>query len=170
MSLSRAQRRAQERAQRRGGRKPNRSTAIYTTKFQLEHESFDTIERLFEQIRNGELRYDQKDGWVIMSLAGEDMHVLSAMEGWIEYWQSLAADQNIPYDDGALCRLAKSLEYEKPMNMAEVDAAYAVVCRQRELYRALPKYVTTRVAKAVRAKLASENQAEEIKRLMRMGK
>lgn len=150
-------------AKRLACRKPNRSTAIYTTGFQLEFESFDTIERMFQQIRNGELRFDQREGWVIMGLSGEDLHILSALEGWMTYWSTLTEENGLQYDDKALHRLAKSLEYEKPMNMAEVEAAYAVVQHQRILYRTMPKSVTTRTAKKVQAQIRRD---EEIKILV----
>lgn len=158
--MSRALRRAAERAQRRN-HQPNRSMARYVTKFQLEHESFDTIERMFQQIRHGELRYDPQEGWVIMGLAGEDLHILSALQGWILYWETLTDDQSIAYDDSALRRLAKSLEYEKPLNESEVAAAYAIVQLQRALYRTLPKPVTTRVSREVSARIQRDNEIKE---------
>lgn len=158
--MNRAQRRQ---AKRLATVRPNRSCVRFTTKFQLEHESFDTIERMFQQIRNGELRYDQRDGWVIMGLSGEDLHILSALEGWMRYWKTLTSEHGIPYDDGALRRLAKSLEYEKPLNELEVEAAYAVVEEQRRLYRTLPKAVTSRVSQDVQKAIRRDN---EIKQLM----
>jgi hypothetical protein len=158
--MSRALRRAAERAQRRNPQ-PNRSAARYITHFQREHESFDTIERMFQQIRHGELRYDPQEGWVIMGLAGEDLHILSALEGWILYWETLTDDQGIAYEDSALRRLARSLEYEKPLNEAEVTAAYAVVQLQRSLYRTLPKTITTRVSHEVSARIRRDNEIRE---------
>jgi hypothetical protein len=157
--MNRAQKRMAAKTNRH---KFNRSRAIYTTNFQLEHESFDTIERLFQQIRNGELRYDRKDGWIIMGLSGEDLHILSAIEGWMLYWRTLTEEQSIQYDDSAMRRLAKSLEYEKPMNMAEVEAAYAVLEQQRRIYRALPKSITTLVSKQVQQQIRVESEIRSL--------
>lgn len=159
-TMNRAQRRM---AKRQANRRPNRSAAIYTTNFQLEFESFDSIERLFLSVRNGELEWTP-EGWQMMSLSGDPLNIVSALEGWIKYWQALAEDQHLPYDDAAMVKFCKSLAYEKPMQLAEVEAAYAVVCEQRRLYRALPKSVTTRVSHKVQAEIAVEN---EIERLMK---
>lgn len=144
--------------------KPNRSKAIYTTNFQLEFESFDSIERLFANMRNGALEYEQGEGWVIMGLSGEYLHVLSALEGWMEYWRIITMENGIPYDDSALRRFAKSLEYEKPLNLGEVEAAYQVVQIQRHLYRTLPKSITTNTARNV---MADIKRNDEIKALIR---
>jgi len=160
--MSRALRRAMARAERRG-HKPNRSKARYVTNFQLEHESFDTIERLFQQMRNGELRYDEGDkSWVVMGLDGRDMDVLSALEGWMTFWTELTEEHGIQYDDRALAKLAKSLEYHKPMTIEEVEAAYKVVEAQRTIYRVLPKSVTTAVAHRVQAQIRTENEIKAL--------
>lgn len=161
-SVNRQQRRLEE---KRKARKPNRSSAIYTTNFQLEFESFDSIERLFANIRNGSLEYQQGEGWVIMGLSGEYLHVLSALEGWMDYWTEITNEQEIPYNDVALRKFGKSLEYEKPLNMLEVNAAYEIVKLQRQLYRALPKSVTTRTARNI---MARNKMNDEIKSLIRV--
>lgn len=159
--MNRAQRRA---AKHIKPRKENRSSKIYTSGFQLEFESFDTVERFFMHMRNGSLEWEDGDGWVILGLSGEYLHILSALEGWITYWHELCLGEDISYDDSPLRRLAKSLEYEKPLNMAEINAAYAVVSLQRQLYRALPKQVTTRYANIVREQIA---RTDEIRSLIK---
>jgi hypothetical protein len=138
--MNRIQRRAQERAERRG-HKLNRSRAIYTGHFQLEFETFDTIERLFEKIRNGALEYIGPHP-VVMGLHGEHYHVLPALDGWIKYWRVLTEEQDIAYDDNAL-------EFAMPLTDKQAADAYGVVILQRALYRALPKAVTTKVAHEV---------------------
>lgn len=160
--MSRALRRMQERVVRRN-HKPNRSEARYVTKFQLEHESFDTIERMFQKIRNGELEYEGPHP-IIMGLHGEHYRMLPALDGWLKYWRDLTAQQSIPYDDGALLRLRNSLDYGKPLTEGQVDEAYAVVTEQRRLYRLLPKAVTTKVAHAVMREIALDDQIKDAMR------
>jgi hypothetical protein len=143
--------------------KPNRSRAIYVTNFQLEFESFDTIERLFVQLRHGAIEYVGGKP-IIMGLHGEHYEMLPAMEGWLKYWQELAAEHDLEYDDGPLLRLCKSLEYGKPLLPAEIEAAYAVVGVQRRYYRTLPKSVTTAMSRQV---VADIQRTDEIRNLMR---
>lgn len=137
--------------------KPNRSTARYNTPITLEHDSFDTGERLFLAMRNGHLEWGA-DGWQIMGIQGQSMDVLSALEGWTLYWRILAEDLQISYDDTALVRLAKSLTYEKPMTLAELDAAYAVIQYQRVLFRKVPQKSRKEVCDKVRSSIAQENE------------
>ena len=157
--MNRTQRRL---AKRQAKAKPNRSKSIYTTNFSLEFETFDTIERMFLKLRNGEIEYEGAHP-VIMGLHGEFYRVLPAMDGWLQYWRELTEAHGLDYDDRALRKLYNSLEYGKPLNVAEIDAAYAVVKRQRELYRALPKSVTTATAHRV---MADIRRTDEIRELM----
>lgn len=150
-------------AKRIEGRKPNRSTAKYTTDFQLEFVAFDSIERLFQMVRNGSLNWDS-DGWYIMGISGENLHVVSALEGWIYYWKELTDRQKIAYDDAALRRFCKSLEYEKPMQLHEVEAAFKLVELQRSIYRALPKKITTEVTHDVRRLIKIDNEIKDLER------
>jgi hypothetical protein len=132
--MNREQRRMEKRLAKA---KPNRSRAIYVTNFQLEFESFDTIERLFVQLRHGAIEYVGGKP-IIMGLHGEHY--------------------------GPLLRLCKSLEYGKPLLPAEIEAAYAVVVVQRRYYRTLPKSVTTAMSRQV---VADIQRTDEIRNLMR---
>lgn len=150
---------------RKAERKPakfSRSHAIYSTKYTLEHESFDSIERLFGKLRIGELEWTVKDGYVIRGLSGEYLHITSALEGFIDCWKTIAEGEGISYDDTALRKLSKSLEYEKPLNMAEVEAAYDVVKVQRAMYRALPKMVITKYAKQTQSKFRVNDEIKDL--------
>jgi hypothetical protein len=160
MNLNRAQRRALEKAKRH---KPNRSAAIYTGHFQLEFETFDTIERMFEKLRNGEIEYEGSKP-VIMGLHGEYYELLPAFDGWVKYWRELTEQQGIAYDDGAMMRLRNSLEYGMPLTEKQVEDAYAVVKLQRQLYRAIPKSITTKVAHAVMRDIRLDDQIKEAMR------
>lgn len=155
---NRTQRRREARLARH---KPNRSTLRFDTRYTKEIDTFDTIDRLFLAMRNGELRWGPT-GWLIMGISGEDMDVLSALHGWIDYWRQLADHVRADYDDTALRRLAKSLEYEKPMTMAEVDAAAVVVERQRKLYRAIPHATRKQIYHKVKAEIDRENEIREL--------
>jgi hypothetical protein len=150
---------------RQAERKPSkfsRSHAIYSTKFTLEHESFDSIERLFAKLRIGELEWTKEDGYVIRGLSGEYLHIVSALEGFIDCWRTIADGEDISYDDSALRRLAKSLEYEKPLNMVEIESAYNVVKVQRSMYRALPKLVISKYAKQTQSKFRVNDEIRDL--------
>lgn len=151
------------RAARAAKHKPNRSAARYITPAQLEFDSFDSIDRLFQKLRHGELEWGA-NGWVIMGLSGASLHILSALDGWLEYWSTLALQQSIAYNDVPLRRLAKSLEYNKPLTEAEVDAAQRVVDQQRLMYRTLPKSITTAVSKQVQATIRRDNEIGDLAR------
>ena len=99
-----------------------------------------------------------------MGLKGEYYGVLAALEGWTEYWAEVADRNAIAYDDGALRRLAKSLEYNKPLNLGEVNAAYAVVEQQRQMFRTLPRKHIAEVAIEVMQKI---QRTDEIRELMK---
>lgn len=156
--MSRAEKRLQARMAKH---KPNRSKAQYNTSIQLEFEAFDTIDRLFLALKNGALEWGA-EGWLIRGISGEYMHVLSALQGWIHYWKALADKLQLDYDDTALVKLAKALEYEKPMQPAEVTAAYAVVNHQRQFFRNIPQVIRKQVCDQVREEIAKENEIREL--------
>jgi len=156
--MNRTERRRQAKLAKR---RPNRSAIRYNTDLTLEFEAFDSIERLFVAVRSGELEWSQ-EGWQLMGLGGEKLHVVSALQGWIKFWQELAEHESLLYDDAALVKFCRSLEYEKPMSLREVDAAYEVVKLQRKFYRAIPKDVIRKVTHKVRAELATDAEIEKL--------
>jgi hypothetical protein len=159
MSMNREQRRL---AKKLAGRKPVIERRVVPSAVD-EWEQFDSIERMFQKLRNGEIEYEGNT-IVIMGLKGEYYGVLAALEGWTEYWAEVADRNAIAYDDGALRRLAKSLEYNKPLNLGEVNAAYAVVEQQRQMFRTLPRRHIAQVAIEVMQKI---QRTDEIRELMR---
>lgn len=158
--MNRAQRRKQERSK---AIKPNRSRLKMTNNFTLEFDTFDSIERLFQQLRNFAVVYSENHGWEIMGLTGEMIHIESALAGWIQYWQELTEQNNIPYDDARLVRILKALEHLDPLSKRDIEEAYKVVNVQRHLYRTLPKTETTRVANVVQKEI---KRTDEIRELM----
>lgn len=165
--MNRAQRRKESRAKKA---KPNRSRAQYTNNFTMEFESFDSIERLFQQLRHGALSYDQ-DGYCIMGLSGEILHIESALSGWCEYWNTLTEQIGIEYDDGPLELLRRALENTASdvlewagikITHRHIDEAYEVIKIQRQLYRQLPKSLTTKVAHEVKSNIRKVDEIREL--------
>lgn len=165
--MNRAQRSNESRAK---NAKPNRSRAQYTNNFTMEFESFYTIESLFQQLRNGALNYDQ-DGYCIMGLSGEMLHIESALSGWCEYWKTLTEQNGIKYDDGPLELLRRALENTASdvlewagikITHRHIDEAYEVIKIQRQLYRQLPKSLTTKVAHEVKADIRKTDEIREL--------
>lgn len=156
--MNRTERRRQAKLAKR---RPNRSAIKYNNFLTIESDAFDSIERLFIAVRHGALEWGL-DGWQIMGLSGEMLHVVSALQGWIKFWQELAEHESLLYDDAALVKFCKSLEYEKPMSLREVGAAYEVVKLQRKFYRAIPKDVIRKVTRKVQAELATDAEIEKL--------
>lgn len=156
--MNRTERRRQAKLAKR---LPNRSAIKYNNFLTIESGAFDTIERLFIAVRHGALEWGP-DGWQIMGLSGEMLHVVSALQGWIKFWQELAEHESLLYDDAALVKFCKSLEYEKPMQMSEVEAAYEVVVLQRRLHRTIPHEVLREVKRKVQAEIATEAEIEKL--------
>lgn len=156
--MNRQQRRQ---AKRMAGHKPTQHRRILPLAMDM-FEQFDTIERLFAQLKAGAVEVEGNQ-ITIMGLHGERYAVLPALEGWVTYWHTLATRHGIPYDDTAMRKLAKSLEYDKPLQMAEVEAAYQVVELQRRMFRALPRRDVAAVAVEV---MRDIRVTDEIKQLM----
>ena len=165
--MNRSQRRKESRAKKA---KPNRSRAQYTNDFTMEFESFDSIERLFQQLRHGVLSYDD-DGYCIMGLSGEMLHIESALSGWCEYWKTLTEQNGIKYDDSPLQLLRRALENTASDSLEwagikitqhHIAEAYEVIKIQRQLYRQLPKSLTTQVAHKVKAEIRKVDEIREL--------
>lgn len=157
--MNRASRRKLEKSK---NHKPNRSRLQMTNHFTLEFESFDSIERLFQQLRNFAVVYSENSGWEIMGISGEMLHVESALAGWIQYWQELTEQNNIPYDDAPLVRILKALEHLEPLSKRDIEEAYKVVELQRHLYRTVPKAETTRVVREVQKSIRTTDEIREL--------
>jgi hypothetical protein len=80
----------------------------------------------------------------------------------MDEWEQVAKRFNADYDDGPLRRLAKSLEYDKPLTEQQVEAAYAVVKRQRELFRAYPRREIAKIAIEVMQRIKAEQEAKDV--------
>ncbi len=108
--------------------KPLRLPKIYTA-----HRDFYEIYKLFDSIESGYV--DFADGHIVQKNSDKELYaVLPAIEGWMEYFRGLANVQGVEYDDSALKRMVKSLEYDKPLSLEEVYAARDVVDAQYKLY------------------------------------
>jgi hypothetical protein len=158
--MNRQQRRLQAKMQRR--HITNREDSRYVPKPVDEWEQFDSIERMFQKLRHGEIEWDGTH-YVIMGLHGKHYAILPALEGWIEYWAEVAKRFNVSeYDDGPLRRLAKSLEYDKPLTEQQVEAAYAVVEQQRAMFRKFPRKDIASIAVEVTQRIRMTDEIREL--------
>jgi len=153
------------RLQRRQARKSSghkrKINKCFVSKLQDEWEQFDSIERLFIQLKAGAVEVEGNQ-ITIMGLHGERYAVLPALEGWITYWNILATRHGFPYDDTAMRKLAKSLEYDKPLRLDEVEAAYQIVELQRRMFRALPRRDVAAVAIEVMKDIRVTDEIKEL--------
>lgn len=159
--MNRAQRRQ---ADKHAKRKPNRSRAQLNNFAMLEFETFETIERMFAQIRHGELNYHPTMGWVILGGNGALCDIVYSMRWWLKQWSTVAQRANIAYDDTALTKLHKALEYHMPLTLAQVNNAYAVVQQQRHIYRTIDQQLLMRVVNELQAE---QDKQLEIERLIK---
>lgn len=157
-TMNRAEKRLQARMAKH---KPNRSRMQYNNILTLQNDCFDSLDRMFLSIRNGELRWNGK-AYVIMGINGHDLHICSALSGWVYYWEELTDEMGVSYDGSAMKRLCKSLEYDKPLTLAEVDAAEEVLEVQRKLYRSIPQQKRREVYARVDAELKREGEIREL--------
>lgn len=152
--MNRAMRRLAKKLEHRPATPPNR---IHFNPQLDEWEQFDTVERMFQKLRNGAIEVEGNE-IIIMGLHGETYRMLPALEGWMEYWSALARLHQVDYDDSALRKLAKSLEYDKPLTEREVDAAYLVVTAQRRMFRTIPRKSVAAVAIKVQESMRAEQE------------
>lgn len=157
--MNRAQRRQ---ADKLAKRKPNRSRAQLNNMVMLEFETFETIERMFAQIRNGELNYHPTMGWVILGGNGALCDIVYSMRWWLKQWATVAQRASIAYDDTALRKLHKALEYHMPLSLAQVNNAYAVVQKQRYIYRTIDQQLLMRVVNELQAEQAKQLEIEKL--------
>lgn len=122
-----------------------------------EWEQFDEIDRLMHMLENGEVLSQQ--GHVVMrSGKGELYRVVPAMMGWMEFWRSLAAKHDIPYDDEPMRKLAMRLENGMLLSPTLILEAKRVVEAQRALFRAIPRSAVSSQANTVQIKLMLEDR------------
>lgn len=157
--MNREQRRQ---AERDAKRKPNRSRAQLNNMVMLEFETFETIERMFAQIRNGELNYSPTMGWVILGGNGALCDIVYSMRWWLKQWATVAERANIAYDDTALAKLHKALEYHMPLTLAHVTNAYTVVQQQRHIYRTIDQQLLMRVVNELQAEQSKQIEIEQL--------
>jgi len=142
--------------------KPNRSRAQLNNMVMLEFETFETIERMFAQIRNGDLNYRPDIGWVILGGNGALCDIVYSMRWWLKQWATVAQRASITYDDTALAKLHKALEYHMPLSLAQVNNAYAVVQKQRHIYRTIDQQLLMRTVNELQAEQAKQLEIEKL--------
>lgn len=117
-----------------------------------EFEQFDEIDKLAQKLAHGAIECQQ--GRPIMIKNGEPYDVISALEGWIEYWHALAIKHGIDwYVDEPMRVVRRRLENSVPLTQDHVDGFNLVVAAQRSLFRAIPRAEITSQAKTTQIKL-----------------
>ena len=157
--MNRAQRRQ---ADKLAKHKPNRSRAQLNNMVMLEFETFETIERMFQQIRNGELNYHPVIGWVILGGNGQLTDIVYSLGWWLKQWATVANRASIAYDDTALRKLHKALEYHMPLSKQCVANAHAVVQQQRHIYRTIDQQLLMRVVNELQAEQSQQLEIEAL--------
>jgi hypothetical protein len=120
-----------------------------------EFQQFDDIERMMQKLENGAIEMEQ--GRPVMTTKGETYDVVSAMEGWLEYWAAVATKRGIPYDDEPMRIMKRRLDNGVHLTPDIIQGAKRVVAAQRALFRAIPRHEISSEAVTTQIKIAMED-------------
>lgn len=136
----------------------NRHDKARIPKIILQDRDFSQIEIFMMKLRKGEV--DTLNGEIIMTaMDGEQYRVLNALDGWMEYWRTMADRAGIEYDDKPLQLLKNKLRNGMPLTMAAIDAADQVIDQQRTMYQRIHKESISSVATTQQIKMMMEDVA-----------
>ena len=121
-----------------------------------EFEQFDDIERMIQKLEHGAIETEQ--GRPVMTTKGVTYDVLSALEGWMEYWRMLADKHGVAYDDQPMHAVARRLENVMPLTQSLIDGFKRVVAAQRAMFRSIPRQDISSQATTVQIKLLLDDQ------------
>lgn len=120
-----------------------------------EFEQFDDIERMTQKLEHGAIETQQ--GRPVMTTKGVTYDVLSALEGWMEYWRMLADKHGIAYDDEPMRVVARRLENAMPLTPSHIEGFKRVVSAQRAMFRSIPRREISSQATTVQIKLLMDD-------------
>lgn len=133
----------------------NRHDHARIPKIILQDRDFSQIDLLMLKLQKGEV--ETIDGHIVMTtMEGETYRVIPAMEGWLEYWRTLAGKAGIDYDDGALLRLKNRLENGMPLTQEAIAQAREVVDLQRRMFFSIPASIISSLATTQQIKMYIE--------------
>ena len=133
----------------------------FIPKYLDEFEQFDSIERVFQKLKNGEIEY-QGEHPVILGLHGEYYAILPALDGWLSHWRLVAEGFNIDYDDANLVKLKNKLSVNMPLTLNQIENAYQVVQSQRAMFRTLPRDAIIKAANDVMRDIQTTDAIKEL--------
>lgn len=119
-----------------------------------EFQQFDDTDRLIQKLEHGALEHQQ--GRPVMTTKGVTYDVLSALEGWMEYWRMLADKHNIDYDDAPMRTVVCRLENAMPLTQSHIQGFKNVVAAQRAMFRAIPRHIISSQATTTQIKLITD--------------
>ncbi|AXK39646.1 hypothetical protein [Crenobacter cavernae] len=135
---------------------PNRPTLAEV------HQVFAPIDWMFDEMRQGEV--SEMSGVAAMRDVERNWYQIGpALAGWIDCWQRLDRRFSLGLDLTPLCELGRKLDDGELMTMAEIDAAYAVINRCRELYRQMDVYEVKTVVRTTEIVIALEEAGARMK-------
>lgn len=146
-------RRATKLARRAENAKPIKSTPI--SRALDEFQQFDDIDRLMQKLEHRAIEMQQ--GRPVMTTKGETYDVVSALDGWMDYWAAVAQKRSIPYDDQPLRTLNRRLDNGMPLTDDIVQGAKRVVAAQRAMFRSIPRSDISSEAVTTQIKLMMED-------------
>ena len=146
--------------------KPNRSKHQLNTYFDLERQTFEIIELVFERLRNGVQHYIDGKGIVFKTPSGEYLNADKELYFWCKSWREIA--EHFGYDkyyDEPLTRLFNKVHAMMPIDESAIDLAYLVVKSQRLMYRAVDKDVIGDIVASVERERLMQLEIKELMKL-----
>jgi len=145
--------------------KPNRSKHQLNTYFDLERQSFEFIEAVFERLRNGVQHYIDGKGIVFKTPSGEYLDADKELYFWCKAWREIAEHFKMPYCDGELVKLFNKISHMMPIDESDIYYGYKVVTRQRMIYRAVDKDVIGDIVARVERERLMQLEIKELMKL-----
>lgn len=132
--------------------KPNRSREQNHNVISLMQDCFDLPDKLMRWLKRGDLYYTQATGWLLPKADNELLYVEDEFTLWVKQWQRVAERAKVlNYDDKPLQVILNSLKYHKPITLAEIERAEAVIDFQRVMYRQVSHETLKRVIDEIEA-------------------
>lgn len=157
--------RAERRQAEKKPPKPNRSKHQLNTYFDLEIQSFEIIEAVFERLRNGVQHYIDGKGIVFKTPSGEYLDADKELYFWCKAWREIAEHFGIEYVDEPLTKLFNKVHAMMQIDESAIDLAYMVVKVQRQIYRAVDKDVIGEIVARVERERLMQLEIKELIKL-----
>ena len=104
------------------------------SRIETRRRSFMNIEDIINTIQNREVEYINGKPYYYDPIDGKYYGLVSALEGWADYWEMIAKKYGIVIDTAAFKQMANCLNYCTPIQQTTIDRALNSVIKMKEVY------------------------------------